>query len=115
MPNKAEHPRTLANELVFIANNKKLVLTPINYYIVSADKRRQKAIREALLQSLSMKSWIDTSYYKSVSLGTKGGKYDPAMGELETMYIMENVIIQLSSPSRATAFSRKMMKLSILL
>ena len=58
MPNKAEHPRTLANELVFIANNKKLVLTPINYYIVSEDKRRQKAIREALLQSLSMKSWI---------------------------------------------------------
>ena len=52
MPNKAEHPRTLANELVFIANNKKLVLTPINYYIVSADKRRQKAIREALLQYL---------------------------------------------------------------
>lgn len=52
MPNKAEHPRTLANELEFIANNKKLVLTPINYYIVSADKRRQKAIREALLQSL---------------------------------------------------------------
>lgn len=43
MPNKAEHPRTLANELEFIANNKKLVLTPINYYIVSADKRRQKS------------------------------------------------------------------------
>ena len=79
MPNKAEHPRTLANELVFIANNNKLVLTPIYYYIVSADKRRQKAIREALLQSLSMNSWIDTSYYKSVSLDTKGGKYDPVM------------------------------------
>ena len=89
MPNKAEHPRTLANELVFIANNKKLVLTPINYYIVSADKRRQKAIREALLQSLSMNSWIDTSYYKSVSLDTKGGKYDPAMGELDCVYFGE--------------------------
>ena len=89
MPNKAEHPRTLANELVFIANNKKLVLTPINYYIVSADKRRQKAIREALLQSLSMNSWIDTSYYKSVSLDTKGGKYDPAMGALDCVYFGE--------------------------
>lgn len=89
MPNKAEHPRTLANELVFIANNKKLVLSPINYYIVSADKRRQKAIREALLQSLSMKSWIDTSYYKSVSLDTKGGKYDPAMGALDCVYFGE--------------------------
>ena len=89
MPNKAEHPRTLANELVFIANNKKLVLTPIYYYIVSADKRRQKAIREALLQSLSMNSWIDTSYYKSVSLDTKGGKYDPAMGELDYVYYGE--------------------------
>ena len=36
-----------------------------------------------------MKSWIDTSYYKSVSLDTKGGKYDPAMGELECVYYGE--------------------------
>ncbi len=37
-----------------------------------------------------MKSWIDTSYYKSISLGTKGGKYDPAMGELDYVYYGES-------------------------
>ena len=36
-----------------------------------------------------MKSWIDTSYYKSVSLDTKGGKYDPAMGALDCVYFGE--------------------------
>lgn len=37
-----------------------------------------------------MKSWIDTSYYKSASLDTKGGKYDPAMGELNYVYYGES-------------------------
>ena len=36
-----------------------------------------------------MNSWIDTSYYKSVSLDTKGGKYDPAMGALDCVYFGE--------------------------
>ena len=89
MPKKAEHPKTLVNELIFIANNKKHFVSPINYYIVSADKRRQAAIRMALLQSLKMHSWIDPSYYKTVSLDTKGGDYNPAMGDLDYIYYGE--------------------------
>ena len=89
MPKKAEHPNTLVNELIFIAHNKKHFFSPINYYIVSADKRRQASIRMALLQSLKMHSWIDPSYYKTVSLDTKGGDYNPAMGDLDYIYYGE--------------------------
>ena len=89
MPKKAEHPKTLADELIFIAHNKKHSFSPINYYIVSADKRRQAAIRMALLQSLKMHSWIYPSYYKTVSLDTKGGNYNPAMGDLDYIYYGE--------------------------
>lgn len=89
MPNRALHPETLINEIIFIANQKKRFVTPINYYIVSSDKRRQSAIREALLQSLKMHSWIHSLYYKTISLETKGGKYHPAMGELDYFYYGE--------------------------
>lgn len=89
MPNRAEHPKALIKELIFIAKNKKSFFTPINYYIVSSDKRRQSAIREALLQSLKMHSWIHSLYYKTISLETKGGKYHPAMAELDYFYYGE--------------------------
>ena len=89
MPNRALHPETLINEIIFIANQKKRFVTPINYYIVSPDKRRQSAIREALLQSLKMHNWIHSLYYKTISLETKGGKYHPVMGELDYFYYGE--------------------------
>ena len=36
-----------------------------------------------------MHSLINTSYYKTVSLDTKGGKYNPAMGDLDYIYYGE--------------------------
>ena len=40
----------------------------------------------ALLNSLLINKWVPSSYYKTISLGLKDGKYNPAMKHLDYFY-----------------------------
>ena len=40
----------------------------------------------ALLNSLLMNKWVPSSYYKTISLSVKDGKYNPAMKYLDYFY-----------------------------
>lgn len=91
MPNNAEHPLSLIKELVSIDSSEKPItanwpISPINYYVVSHTKGRQRATTMALLNSLLINKWVPSSYYKTISLGLKDGKYNPAMKHLDYFY-----------------------------
>ena len=85
MPMSVEYPISLRSEMERIENAKSHY-SPVIYYIVSEERDRREAMREALISSLRENSMISSSSYFTLSLEKDYSGYDSNWSLVDELY-----------------------------
>ena len=85
MPMSVEYPISLRSEMERIENAKSHY-SPVIYYIISEERDRREAMREALISSLRENGMISSSSYFTLSLEKDYSEYDSNWSIVDELY-----------------------------